>query len=288
MKQLIAVPNFCIQVLSKSLAYLMLDTVELDQDSRWVLDDAEAKMILSAVEKWNVKLPDFVSPFTPEYALLLLKSFSVYSPNQVVLLTQQSLFPSLQSLLLNYQTDIAIKNVIYQILLQLINAPVFEETLSQCLSPFTEAIQNSIPSDNVLLKNVAMLVLHHLQHSEIELLIKSHFEETATALSKPLNEDGSSISQPNSCTCNLIEVSCSFLTFSSKGFATLKDSNIIPALFKAITSIFTGTYVCIQMHLPQLCSRLPKVIVQPLIEHLIWSPPPAEMSPPPPPKQLQF
>ena len=237
LKQLTAVPNFCIKILSKSLACLMLDVVELDEDSVLILDEAEVKAILSAVENSDVRLPDFISSFTPEYSLLLLRSFCLYDPNQAVLLEQGSLL-SLKNLLVKHRNDFTVQMYIYQLLLQLIKAPglSFEQKLPQCSPSLLEAVKESIVEENIILKSAGMLILHHLQGGDVDPLIQSHFKETATLLSEKVVS-----AQPHGCfTCDLIEVSTNLLSFSSQGLKTLVHSNLIPALFEAITDIHAG------------------------------------------------
>lgn len=243
-RQLVSAPSFCLQLLSKSLVSLMNSIMEDQQGVVMTLQESEAKIICEALSGDGnalLALPDFYLSPTPKELLMLMRSFCTHSTNKSVLLSQQSLLPTLHKLLDLYATDVIGTKLIFLLLINLSQCPIFESAVQN--QSFIEPILKYADVSNVLLRNVSSVLLHCLQKENIDPIIQVFFNETAKALLEgvDITDHGTGPLQYFFCsTCEYLEVSSALLSLSNEGDRMLITSDMISALFKAAASIFKG------------------------------------------------
>lgn len=246
MTQLISAPNFCVKILSKSLACMMSQSLENEQDVLMALEGSEAKTICEALSSFsinvNVSLPDFYMPLTSKELIMLMKSLCGFAPNMTLFLSEQSLLPTLHTMLSLYENDAIGMKLMFLLLIELSQCPAFGSVQIQFPLSFSEPITKCAHTSDVFLRNILQ---HCLQKENIpDATIQIFLNNAAKGLSKDF--DGSCVDDRNSSMffslCDCLDVSCNLLSLSNEGNSMLTSSDIVPALFKAAANLFAGKF----------------------------------------------
>ena len=244
LKHLVTAPNFCINILSKSLACLLSHSLEKEQDVLMTLEVSEVAIICKALANMDknkfVTLQDFYMSLTCRELLMIIKGMCTFSPNVSVLLSQLSLLSTLHNLLDVYKTDIDLIKVLLLILIEFSQCPLFENTLIQSSFSFIEPVSELMNIHDVYLRNISSILLCCLQRKNISSAIEVFFQETGEFLSENVDATNGSFHYFLSSLCNSLDMSYTLLSITNEGDKAILPTDLMTALFKAASALFTG------------------------------------------------
>ena len=236
LKDLIDFPNFCLKILSKSLACLMHLALGQERENIVALEETEARILCEALNADALfTLPDFCVPFMAAEIILLIKSLCSYPPNMLILLSQSTLLSSALKILNSNSQEIVLDRTkwILLLLMKLIQYPTFESTKTQS---FIEPVSKYASMCDFPLRNVCAVLLCHFKSEKADIAIQDFFCESAEALEGICDRESESFEVIH----DFLNVSADLLLIACEGHRILMESNIMAMLFKVAAYIFKG------------------------------------------------